>query len=67
MYDGMSRVIREEHEYRVARVNQHAWKHQGMRKANRSYRAIVAQAIRTVAERLAPAEEATGVEPATQR
>lgn len=67
MYDGMYRVVWDEHERRVAWVNQHAWKYEGLRKAHRSYRTIVAQAFRIVAERLAPVEEATGVEPAMQR
>ncbi len=69
MYDGMYRVVWDEHERRVAWVNQHAWKYEGLRKANRSYRTIIAAVFRAVAARIAPATEqaATGAEAAMQR
>jgi hypothetical protein len=65
MYDGMYQVIWDEHERRVAWVNEHAWKFEQMHASRRSFRAIVANAVRTVAERIAPAE--VDVEPAMQR
>ncbi len=69
MDNGMSRVVWDEHERRVARVNAHAWKYEEMRASRRSLRAIIAAVFRAVAARIAPATEqaATGVEPAMQR
>jgi len=69
MDEGMYRVVWDEHERRVAWVNEHAWKYEEMWARRRSYRTIIAAVFRAVAARIAPATEqaATSAEAAMQR